>query len=586
MALDGIAVSNIVNELKLNILNGKIDKIYQPENDEIIFTIRTFGNTKKLLLTANASNPRIHFTSISANNPMQPPLFCMVLRKHILNGKIVDIIQPDFERIVIIYIESVNELGDYSVKRIILEIMGRHSNIILVDDNDIILDSIKHINFEKSSIREVLPGKKYIFPPSQNKTNPLNLNREILKLNINNKSSLKITDVLYKSFTGISPICASEICFRACINPAKYAEELDENEINNLYSKFYEIIEIIKLSKFSPEIIFNEKNNIIDFFSIESKQFINNKKQKFNSISKLMEFFYKNRDLTYRMNQKTQDLKRLVQQNIERCIKKKDIQNKTLKEISKRETKKLYGELITANIYSIKKGMTNFITQNFYDENCSEITIPLDGNLTPSENAQKYFKRYNKEKRTFTALQMQIKQNDEELNYLETIMTSIQNCIDEQDIKEIRQELSEQGFIKKVQSKKNKQSQKKSKPLHFISSDGFDIYVGKNNKQNDELTLKFAKSNDIWLHTKDIPGSHVIIVSNNKEIPSSTLNEGALLAAFYSKAKNSSMVPVDYTMRKNVKKPSGSKPGFVIYETNKTAYITPSEQLVNQMKIE
>jgi len=583
MAFDGITISNIIYELKSQLIGGRIDKVYQPENDELILSIRNSGKVCKLLITANASHPRIHLTEKNKPNPSQPPLFCMVLRKYIANGKITDITQPNFERIINIYIESINELGDYSTKKLIVEIMGKYSNIILTDNEDIILDSIKHINNEKSSVREVLPGKKYFTPPSD-KTDTMLLNEENFNSSIKENHSKKLQNLIYESYNGISPLFASEICFRSKLNSSDNVCDTNENKLKELYSNFKNIVEKIKSSAFSPEIIYSEKNKIIDFSPIEMLQYSSFKKQKFSSISSLLEFFYSEKDKRYRMNQKSQDLKKLINHNIERCIKKKDIQRRTLKEISNRDKLKLFGELITANIYSIPKGANSFTTENFYDENHSKITISLDPYLTASENAQKYFKQYNKEKRTFTAIQSQIEQNNEELEYLEGILTSVQNSTDEQDINEIRQELYEQGFIKKLKKQKNKTKAIKSKPLHYISSDGFNIYVGKNNHQNDELTLKSARGVDIWLHTKKIPGSHVIIVTNGKKVPNKTLNEAALLAAYYSKGKNSSLVPVDYTEKKFVKKPSGAKPGMVIYETNKTAYITPSEEEILKIR--
>ncbi len=583
MALDGTVVSNIINELKAKLLGGRIDKIYQPENDEIIISLRSLGKAYKILITANASQPRLHLTEKNKQNPPQPPLFCMVLRKYLTSGKIIDITQPEFERIINIHIESINELGDYSEKKLIVEIMGKHSNIILVDENGVILDAIKHISHEKSSVREVLPGKKYCSPPS-GKINTMLLNEENFLLSVKNNPVKKLQNLIYESYNGISPFLACEICFRAGLDASDNVAETSPLNLKKLYESFKSIVEKIKNNNFSPEAIYSEKNKIIDFSAIEIKQYNSYKKQKFASISDLLEFFYAEKDLIYRINQKSQDLKKVITNNIERCVKKKDIQIKTLKSVSDRDKLRLYGELITANIYAVPNGANSFTTQNFYDENLKDITIPLDPLLTPSENAQKYFKRYNKEKRTFSALQIQIKQNDEELEYLEGLLTSLQTSSDEQDIKEIRQELYEQGFIKKLKHQKGKTKPVKSTPLHYISSDGFNIYIGKNNHQNDELTLKFAKNNDIWLHTKKIPGSHVIIVTEGKNVPEATLNEAALLAAFYSKGKNSTLVPVDYTLKKFVKKPSGAKPGMVIYETNKTAYITPSEEKVGKIK--
>ena len=586
MALDGFTLSNIIYELKSNIIGGRVDKVYQPEKDEIILQIRNKGNAYKLLLTANASSPRLHFTTIQKENPINAPLFCMVLRKHLSSGKIIDITQPKFERIVNIQVESINELGDYSVKTLIFEIMGKHSNIILIDDKNNILESIKHISFDKSSVREVLPSRSYSLPPSQNKKNPLETNfKEFMDI-IKNSMPTKAQQIIYKSYNGISPILASEICINANVDPSINTEELLDNQIEDLYKSLDKIIKLNLQEKFNPQIIYNENDTVLDFTVFDFTMFNNLEKKYFSSISELLEFFYKSKDLTYRLNQKSQDLKKLISQNIERCAKKKEIQQKTLKDIENRDNLKLYGELITSNIYAIKKGMTKVKLNNFYSENFEEVEIRLDPNLTPAENAQKYFKKYNKEKRTFIALQEQIKQNNEELLYLESVLNSVQTCSDEYDIKEIRAELAEQGFLKRQKNNKNnkQKSNKKAKPLHFISSDGFHIYVGKNNTQNDELTLRFAKSLDMWFHTKDIAGSHVIVVSYGKDIPNSTLNEAANLAAYYSKATNSSLVPVDYTLKKFIKKPNGAKPGMVIYETNKTAYITPDEKLIENME--
>lgn len=583
MAFDGITVSAIKAEIEDKILGGRIDKVYQPEKDEIILGIRSMGQAYKLLLTSNASTPKFHFTQTNPSNPMTPPLFCMVMRKHLQSGKIIKIEQPDFDRILNIYVESLNELGDYSVKKLVLEIMGRHSNIILTDENNTILDCIKHIGHDTSSVREVLPGREYTLPPSQGKINTLELDDNNFKEVLGNNPSFEIQSVIYKNYTGISPIAASEICYRANVNGSTPVEALTDIQKEVIFNEFAKLVEDIKANRFYPESITNEKGKTIDFSPIEMSQFNGFEIKKYTSISELIESFYANRDFTYRIGQKTQDLRKLITQNIERCIRKKDIQMQTLRSIKNRDELRLKGELLTANIYSIKKGMTTVELPNYYSENQELVAIELDSNKTPSENAQKYYKAYNKAKRTFEALKDQIKSNDEELAYLESVLTSVNNCTDEQDVKEIRRELREEGYVKKVKNQKDK-SKKHSVPLHFISQDGFDIYVGKNNIQNDELTLKFARPRDIWMHTKNIPGSHVIIVANGQTIPDTTLNEGAMLSAFYSKAKNSSKVPVDYTEKKNVKKPNGSKPGFVIYETNKTAYITTSEEEIKKIR--
>lgn len=581
MAFDGVTISALISEIKDKVIGGRIDKIYQPESDEIILSIRSFGRSYKLLLTANPSNPKFHFTQINKDNPLNPPLFCMVLRKHLQSGKIINIVQLDFDRIVNIYVESLNEMGDYSIKKLTIEIMGRHSNIILTDSDGTILDCIKHITHDKSSVREVLPGKKYEMPPKQNKINTLMLNRDNFMDIVKSNGAKKIQALIYQSYTGISPVMAGELCIRAGIDGSDFTETMSEEKAERLYTEFEKLVRNIREESFEPYMIKDNKGNIVDFFPVKPS-FGNPKK--YESMSTLTEDFYKTRDFVYRINQKTQDLKRLINQNIERCVRKKEIQLQTLKDIENRDELRLYGELITANIYSIKKGMTIASLVNFYSEKGEIVDIELDGDLTPSENAQKYFKAYNKAKRTYDALQEQMKANDDELNYLEGVLNSVNNCSAEQDIREIRQELREGGYIKKVNNPKGKVSKRKSSPMHYISSDGYDIYVGKNNVQNDELTLKTAKSRDMWFHTKIIPGSHVIVVSKGETIPDTTLNEAAMLSAYYSKARNSAMVPVDYTEKRNVRKPNGAKPGMVIYETNKTAYITPSEEAVNKIK--
>lgn len=579
MALDGFTLSSIVYELKNTILGGRIDKVHQPEKDEIILHIRSKGNAYKLLLTATAGSPRLHFTEIAKENPLTAPLFCMVLRKHLMSGKIVDITQPNFERILNIHVESIDELGDYSEKILILEIMGRHSNIILTNKEGKILESINHVSLDMSSVRPISPNRMYTLPPNQDKKDPLNTTRdEFLEL-VKNSEDLK----LYKLYNGFSPILIKEILASANIDENVQPCTLSEEQFQNLFISFDKVVSFVRNNEFSSQIIY-DKEKLVDFTAFDYEIFKDYEKLEFESISKLLEYFYKSKDLTYRLNQKSSDLKKLITQNIERCMKKRDIQKQTLKDISNREQLKLFGELITSNIYAIKKGMDKVVLNNFYSEDYEEVEILLKTNLTPAENAQKYFKKYNKEKRTFIAINEQSVQNEDELVYLESVLSSVQTCKDERDIKEIRDELAEQGFLKKKKDNKKNKNTKKAKPMHYISSDGFHIYVGKNNTQNDELTLKFAKSLDMWLHTKNIAGSHVIIVADGREISDTAINEGANLAVYYSKASNSSSVAVDYTPRKFVKKPNGSKPGMVIYETNKTAFITPDKTLIEKLE--
>lgn len=586
MALDGITVSNLIYELKDRLLGGRIDKIYQPNADEILLSVRSIGSNFKLLLSANSSHPRIHITQIQKENPMTPPLFCMVLRKYISGGKIIRLSQPDFERIVVLEIESMNEMGDKTVKKLIIEIMGKHSNLILTEEDNKILDAIKRISHDKSSVREVLPGKFYVLPPSQGKKNPLFLDRSFFLEQAELRGGIKAQPFLYQTYTGISPIMASEICFRAEIDPSSYCQEMKRPKLDALFSSLEKIFQEVKEERFSPEIIYDAKTNkILEFSSLPLTLFSGEKKRQYQSISQLLEDFYSEKDNAYHIAQKAHDMRRLIISNIERCVKKKEIQMKTRKDIQNKELWKRKGELITANIYAIEKGQTSFHTTDFYHESMPEIEIALDPTKTPSENAQKYFQKYNKAKRTLAALEIQEKQNEEELEYLENVLIAIETSSTESDLLEIREELAEQGFVKRKKIPKGKMPKKqKSQPHHYVSSDGYDIYVGKSNTQNDELTLHFAQNHDIWLHTKNIPGSHVIIKMKDNILPNQTLLEAANLAVQHSKAKASSNVPVDYTPRKNVKKPRSAKPGFVIYEQNKTVSITVNEKLIQDLE--
>lgn len=588
MALDGITTSAIVSELKSALLGGRIDKIHQPVADEIRMTVRIPGmGAKKVILSANSAHPRVHLTESTRENPMTAPLFCMVMRKHIAGGKIIDIVQPNFERIVIIRVESANEMGDITTKNLILEIMGKHSNLILTDENGKILDSIKRVTHEKSSVREVLPGKEYVFPPSQDKKNPLEATSGDFALSLHVQEGRKLQEFLYQTYTGISPIMAGEICSRAGLDASNACQETSIEESEKLFAAFDKTMASIKAEAYLPAIYYQENGKIVDFAVLEMSQFASLQKKEFETISALLEGFYHERDNAAHIRQKAQDMRKLIMNNIERCVKKKEIQMKTRRETKGMDMWKKKGELLTANIYAVPQGVTTFKTIDYYEEDMPEIEIAIDPAKTPAENAQKYFAKYNKAKRTLAALEIQEKQNEEELVYLESVLNALENAKDDADLSEIRTELAESGFIRRQVQKKGQQKPKKSKPIRYISSDGYEILVGKSNLQNDELTLRVADPTDLWMHTKDIPGSHVIIRTNGQaELPEATMEEAANLAAFYSKAKNSSMVPVDYTQRKNVKKPNGAKPGMVIYLTNKTIYIHPDENRVNQMRTE
>lgn len=588
MSLDGITIRALVYELQYALINGKINKVHQPENDELLLDIRNNGISKKLIISASSNNPRIHFTKDTKKNPMSPAMFCMLLRKHIQNGRILSIEQDGFERVIKILISSYNELGDLTEKELIIEIMGRHSNIILVNnEEEKIIDSIKRVTPDISSVRQILPGMKYTPAPSQNKISPIDLNESnFLSFIKDDKSSNQLYKSIYENFVGISPLIAKEICNNAEIYENLNTDELNEEDSKKLFSSFKEIIGFIMNRNSNPTIVYNEyKTSILAFSSINLNQFENVRKENFDSINEMLDTLYETKDRLDRIKQKSLSLKKNIKTKLDRDKNKLSKQKDELLKAKTREKYKIAGELITANIYRIEKGMKEIEVIDYYNDN-KDLKITLNPNLTPSENAQKKFKRYNKLKSAFAEVSDQIKQTKAEIDYLENILLSIENASDLDDLEEIREELIEENYIKykKRNKSKNKKKKKESKVMHFLSSEGYDIYVGKNNKQNDYLTLKFADKNDIWLHTKDIPGSHVIIRKNSNEIPEQTLYEAALLSAFNSKARMSSNVAVDYTEKKNVKKPNGAKPGMVIYENNNTLYVTPSEKEISKIK--
>jgi predicted ribosome quality control (RQC) complex YloA/Tae2 family protein len=575
MPFDGTTISGVVHELSI-LRGGRIDKITQPEPDEIFLLIRAGGANYKVLMTANANAPRLCFTSQSKNSPLTAPMFCMVLRKHLSGGRILAIVQPDFERIVEFHIETLDEMGDRAEKILLIEIMGKHSNIMLVSDGKIV-DAIKHVPFSVSMVRQILPGAVYSPPPSNEKLNPLVLAKnsriffEIFSQNENSNDNLQKT--IYMRHTGI-PILAEEICNRANISPEKLSATLSDDEKNRLQFAFGEIFSQIKKNKFDCAIYWSENGKAVDLCALSFSIYEHHRAEKFVSPSEMLEKFYAKRDEIYRISQKTADLRKLITAHMERCRKKSFVHEKTLAEIKNRDELRIKGELLTAYLYMVKSGTEKFTAENFYDNN-SPLEITLDTTLSAAENAQKYFKQYNKQKRAFAALQEQILKNSDDLNYLESVSAALEIAENEADIAEIRAELAEQGFAKKRAVLKNKRENKSAKPLKYFSSDGFEIFVGKNNTQNDFLTLRFAKPHDIWFHTKEIAGSHVILVTNGKEPTDAAVLYAANIAAYNSRARDSSNVPVDYVAKKFVKKPAGAKPGYVIYDKHKTVYITP-----------
>lgn len=570
MALDGIVIAGVVHQLNQTILNTKIVKIAQPEPDELLLTCKGPGANYRLALSASASLPFVYLTDQNKPSPMVAPTFCMVLRKHIANGKIVSITQPHMERIIRMDIEHLDEMGDFCKKSLIIELMGKHSNIIFCKEDGTIIDSIKHISSLTSSLREVLPGRMYEIPATQNqKHNPLTTSTSEFT-DIISHCSDTLGKAVYGSFTGISPLMANEILYRAGADADMPVASYDEDQLYHIATQFHHFMDEVKEGHFSPAIIWNGKEPI-EFSAFPLTQYQDYTIAAYTSISEVLELYYAKKNAYTRIRQKSADLRRIVTTALERNQKKLQLQLKQLSDTEKREKYRIYGELLQTYGYGVKEGSKFLVCENYYDDN-REIKIPLDETKSPLENAQKYFEKYNKLKRTYEALCALTEETQNEILHLESIQNALDIATSPDDLIDIKQELVDFGFIKKGRGQKKNTG--KSKPLHYRSSDGFDIYVGKNNYQNDELTFKFATGNDWWFHAKNMPGSHVIVKSENRELPDRVFEEAASLAAYYSKGRGAEKVEIDYLQKKNVKKPNKSAPGFVVYYTNysMTAY--------------
>jgi len=583
MPLDGATLSSIVHELSSKLIGARVDKISQPEPDEMLINLRGGGTNHKLLLTTNANAPRVCFTTTSKISPLTAPMFCMVLRKHLTAGRILHVVQPDFERIVEFHVEAMDEMGDKSIKILLIEIMGKHSNIMLLDARRKILDAIKHVSPSVSSVRPILPGSTYSRPPSEDKHDPQIINNEHSFISAISTGNLKAQQAIYKRLNGVSPVLASDICTRADVAHDIFMKDITPDQAPRLYRAFADTMDKIARNDFVPCIYWDE-GKAVDISALQMEIYDEYDTEVFVSPSEMLEAFYARRDEAYRISQKTVDLRKLITFHQERCRKKIFMFERTLEEIKNRDTLRIKGELLTAFMYMVEKGAETFTAENFYDEN-KPVYISIDPTLTAADNAQRYFKQYNKQKRTFAALGPQMEKNAEDLAYLDSVAAAMETITDEADIAEIRAELATQGYAKRSTVAKNKKAAQAAKPLRYTSTDGFDIYIGKNNTQNDNLTLRMASPNDVWFHTKDIPGSHVILVTNGKEPPERAILEASNLAAWHSKARTSTNVPVDYVSKRNVRKPNGAKPGFVIYDGHRTVYVTPAETGLEERKI-
>ena len=563
MALDGLVIAGMVQELNTCILGGRISKIAQPESDELMFTIKSERRQQyRLLISAGASLPLIYFTEQNKPAPMTAPNFCMLLRKHIGGGKFTRIWQPGLERIINFEIEHLNELGDVCHKTLVVEIMGKHSNIIFCNEEGMIIDSIKHISSQVSSVREVLPGRSYFIPETQEKLNPLNYKSSDFIAAVSSKP-MPLAKSIYCSMTGISPLIAEEICHRASLDSGRSANSFSETELIHLEHQFDLVVDTVKSGQLMPNIVY-EGQVPVDFSVVHLSQYDDFTEEKFDTVSGMLEHYYATRNVITRIRQRSADLRRIVQTALDRNRKKYDLQQKQLKDTEKREKFRIYGELINTYGYNLEEGAKKLTCLNYYDN--KEITIPLDDTKTPKENAQHYFEKYNKLKRTWEASVKLTEETKGEIEHLESISTALDIARSEEDLVQIKEELTEYGYIRRHYT--GKRVKITSRPFHYVSSDGYDIYVGKNNFQNEDLTFKTAVGNDWWFHAKGCPGSHVIVKTNGEELPDRTFEEAARLAAYYSKNRGAEKAEVDYVERKFVKKVAGARPGFVIYHTN------------------
>ena len=581
MALDGIVTANLRKEIEDCVLGGRINKIAQPEADELLLTIKSQKGQYRLSLCASASLPFACFTETNKQNPPIAPGFCMLLRKHIGGGRIAAVSQPGLERILCLTVEHLDELGDLRRKKLILEIMGKHSNLIFCDEEDRVIDSIKRIPATVSSFREVLPGRPYFIPNTMGKKDPLTISEEDF-LSFTASQPLSCAKALYTTLTGLSPLAAEELCFRASVDSSLPANTLSEAEKRHLYGTLNRLMDDVREGRFEPHVV--SRNGIPEeFASVRLTHLYGSYTvDAYGSISEVLQAFYAARSAAGRIRQKSVDLRKVVSTALERNIKKYDLQKKQLKDTEKREKYRVYGELIHTYGYGLAEGARELAAPNYYEDN-KEIRIPLDPDLDAAQNAQRYFDKYNKQKRACEALTTLILETKDEIEHLESIAAALDIARSESDLGQIKEELQQFGYMKKHGGARRgpgykgqkKEKRAAGKPIHYLSSDGFHIYVGKNNYQNEEITFQLADGGDWWFHAKGIPGSHVIVKTGGQELPDRVFEEAGRLAAYYSRGRDSEKVEIDYVKRKEVKKAAGGKPGFVIYHTNYSLMAPP-----------
>lgn len=574
MAFDGITTNCIMQELNHLLAGQRISKIAQPEREELLFTFKALNEgSNRLLISANASLPFLYMTKENKTSPLNAPNFCMLLRKYIGNGRISAISQPSMERVLCFTIEHLDEMGDPAVKYLYVEIMGKHSNIIFCDKDGQIIDSIKHVSGQMSSIREVLPGRPYFIPAQQDRFDPWQIAKEQFVEQIL-KKPCSVTKAIYTSLVGFSPIIATELAYRSGLDADDSTAALAQADVERLYDVFRSLLQDLSDGNFSYGIYYDPVTGAPkEFAPIPLTIYSDMEYKTFSSISEVLEAFYAQRNKHTVIHQKSTDLRKIVSIHLERDRKKYLLQKKQLADTEKKDKYRIYGEMLHTYGYAASPGDKSIEVTNYYTN--EPFVIPLDPTLDAMENAKKYFDKYAKLKRTGDALSSYILETENEIKHLESIETSLSIAETEGDLAAIKEELQEYGFIKKHSGKKTNRISK-SQPLHFVDDNGFHIYVGKNNYQNDQLTFKFATGNDWWFHAKQMTGSHVIVKSENKELPDSTYEYAAALAAYYSSGRDNEKVEIDYLQKKNVKKPNGSAPGFVVYYTNYSLVATPS----------
>ncbi len=578
MAFDGITIACMAHELQEKLAGGRISKIAQPEADELLLTIKTREGSYRLLLSASASLPLVYLTETNKPSPLTAPNFCMLLRKHLSGGRILSVRQPSLERVLRFEIEHLDEMGDLCKKYLIAEIMGKHSNLIFCTDTDQIIDSIKHVSAQMSSVREVLPGRTYFIPDTQEKANPLTVPEEDFLSAVGEKAA-KLSKALYTSLTGLSPVAAEEICARASLESDRAAGSYTKEELIHLYRTLVRYLEPVRSGDYEPAIYYDGKTPL-EFSCLPLSLYNHCRRETFSSVSKVLEQYYAEKNTLTRIRQKSTDLRRIVQTSLERNVKKYDLQAKQLKDTEKREKYRIYGELINTYGYDVEPGSRSFEAQNYYTG--ETVTIPLDPQIPVQENAKKYFDKYGKLKRTFEAVTTLLAETGSEIEHLRSIQTALDIALQEEDLVQIKEELMESGYIRK-RNPGSRRPKITSRPFHYVSGDGYHMYVGKNNLQNDELTFQTAKGNDWWFHAKGAPGSHVIVQTNGDELPDRTFEEAARLAAYYSSNRGADKVEIDYVEKKHVKKPNGSKPGFVVYYTNYSMMIDSDISGIQQL---